>query len=60
MSKGLPFGQVEERKFTNKIFTRLHLKILTSITRQGKDFNTRNKETNVSLFADTWRTCDSQ
>lgn len=59
-SKGLSLVEVKERHSTNKIFTILHLKILTNTKRQGKDFYTRNKEMNVRLFADTWITYDNQ
>ena len=59
-SKRLSLVQVKERHSTNKIFTILHLKILTNTERQGKDFYTRNKKMNVRLFADTWITYDNQ
>lgn len=55
-SRRWPFGQAKETKSTNISFISLHLKLLTNMTSQGKGISTRNKETNVSLFAGTWET----
>lgn len=50
----MPFGQAKATQSTNISVISLHLKILTDVTRQGKDLNTQNKERSVSLFAGTW------